>query len=121
MMKHSFLSLLLFAFKCQSFSSSAPLSVESGPCLGQCPVYKIRVQPDGLYEWDNHKQNQAQKKQLNYKERKKLYQILSAVDFSKLNNQSGNPKIKDIPEIKVVFGDFKISVKGRNKASSLAW
>ena len=60
--------------------------------------------------------NQAQKEQLNSSERKKLYQILSAVDFSKLKTQYGNPKIRDIPEIKVVYSDFKISVKGRNNA-----
>ncbi len=58
-MKNYFLSLLLLAFKCQSFSPTAPLSVVKGPCLGQCPVYKISVQPDDRYEWDNPKQNQA--------------------------------------------------------------
>ncbi len=115
-MKHFFLSLLLLAFKCQFFSPTIPLSVESGPCLGQCPVYKISVQPDGRYEWDKPKQNHIQKGKLNYKEHRKLCRILSTLDFSKLYTQYGNPKIRDIPEIKVVYGDFKISVKGRNNA-----
>ena len=108
--------ILLFIQHCQSTWTDEVLSIESGMCLGDCPVYSLKLESDGLFVLTLSQNKTTKQGKLNPKEKRELDDLLTSIDFKHSKKQYGNPLIRDLPKITITFGNSKMSFVGRSSA-----
>lgn len=108
--------ILLLTQNCQSSWTGEVLSIESGMCLGDCPVYSLKLESDGHFVLTLSRNKITKQGKLNPKEKRELLDLLTLIDFKHSKKQYGNPLIRDLPIITITFGNSKMSFVGRSSA-----
>ena len=108
--------ILLLTLNCQSSWTGEVLSIESGMCLGDCPVYSLKLESDGHFVLTLARNKITKQGKLIPKEKRELYDLLTSIDFKHSKKQYGNPYIRDVPKISITYGDSRINFTGRLSA-----
>ena len=116
-MKPPVFFILLVTLNCQSSWTGEVLSIESGMCMGDCPVYSLKLESDGHFVLTLARNKITKQGKLNPKEKRELYDLLTSIDFKHSKKQYGNPHIRDMPKISITYGDSRINFTGRLSAS----
>jgi hypothetical protein len=115
-MKHLTLFIFLLTQSCQTTWTDEILSIQAGMCLGNCPVYSIKLQSDGSFELIRNKSIEPIYGFLDQEKLIELHRLVSEIDFENSKKQYGDLLIRDLPKIKIIFGDNKIIFVGRHSA-----
>jgi len=115
-MKLTVLFILLLTQNCHSSWTGEVLSIESGMCLGDCPVYSLKLESDGHFVLTLSRNKITKQGKLNPKEKRELLDLLTSIDFKHSKKQYGNPHIRDLPKITITFGNSKMGFVGRLSA-----
>lgn len=84
--------------------------------LGDCPVYSLKLEPDGYFVLTLARNKINKQGKLNPKEKRELDDLLTSIDFKHSKEQYGNPLIRELPIISINFGDSKMRFVGRLSA-----
>jgi hypothetical protein len=115
-MKFPVFFLLLLAQHCQSTWTNEILTIKSGMCLGDFPVYSLKLESDGHFFFTLARNKTTKQGKLNPKEKRELHDLFTSIDFKHLKEQYGNPQIRDLPKITITFGNSKTGFVGRSSA-----
>ena len=115
-MKFFIFFIFLLTQHCQSTWTNQVLLIESGICLGNCPVYSLKMESNGRFVLTHLNNKTTKQGKLSRKDKDELDEILSLIDFSNAKKQYGNPLIRDFPKISISYGNVLINLTGRQSA-----
>lgn len=115
-MKFLTIFILFLLQSCQPNWTDEILSIQAGMCLGNCPVYSINLQSDGSFDLIRNNSIESIYGFVGQEKLIELHRLITEIDFENSKKQYGDLLIRDLPQIKIIFGDHKIIFAGRHSA-----
>ena len=111
-----FLLITFLLLSCATIDLQHPLIIQTGPCFGQCPQYRIEIRPDGQYFFTNTKTGEDRKGFLSKEEKQALQQLLTVIDTLTLAPSYGLEMARDLPKIDIHYNNQPLHIYGRSAA-----